>query len=152
MAQESPDHTLQPTALVHEAYLRLVSGQATRQWDNRRHFFAAAGEAMRRILVESARRKKQLKQGGDLRREPLVDLAVPASLDPDLMLTISDAIDRLGLEDPQAAELVKLRYFVGFSLEDAADSIGIARSTAYKYWAYAKAWLQCEIDPREGNV
>ena len=151
MSRESKDHTLQPTALVHEAYIRLADGEFPQQWASRRHFFAAAGEAMRRILVESARRRKQHKRGGDRQREPLDSVALLAHAEPEKLLAVNDAIDGLQKVDQQAADLVKLRYFVGLSLEDAATSIGIARSTAYKHWAYAKAYLLCEIDHQQSN-
>jgi len=141
MAKERPDGTLQATALVHEAYLRLVGGNSERNWDNRGHFFAAAAEAMRRILVEQARRKGRIKRG---RGRARVDLdAVDFSYDspPNELLAIDEALERLAAEDASAAEIVKLRYFAGLSVEEAAASLGLSRSTAYEHWTYARAWL-----------
>jgi RNA polymerase sigma factor (TIGR02999 family) len=126
--------------LVHEAYLRLVDVEQVQHWNSRGHFFAAAAEAMRRILVENARRKGRLKRGGDLRRVDL-DAAPAAGPDPDELLRIDEALDRLAAEDPVAARLVTLRYFAGLSVEEAAEVVGIPRSTAYEHWAYAKAWV-----------
>jgi len=146
MAQENPGQTLQATALVHEAYLRLVDTEKPQHWDSRGHFFAAAAEAMRRILVDSARRKKSEKRGGDRDRVELdSELTTPQSKGPD-MLAVDDAVSRLALADPQAAELVKLRYFAGFSITQVAEILGISRSTAYEQWSYARAWLQCALD------
>jgi RNA polymerase sigma factor (TIGR02999 family) len=146
MAKEDPGQTLQPTALVHEAYIRLVDVEKAQHWDSRGHFFSAAAEAMRRILVDNARRKKRPKHGGDRQR---VDLEQVASFEQDRMdemLTVSGAIDRLAQESPQAASLVKLRYFAGMSLKEAADALGIARSTAVQHWTYAKSYLYCELE------
>ena len=146
LANEKAGHTLQPTALVHEAYLRLVGGDQT--FDHRGHFFAAAAEAMRRILIEAARRKKRLRRGGDLQRQPLDDHE-PAGDDPadalDL-LALDEALTRLEAASPRRAQLVKLRYFAGLSLPDAADVLGVARSTAGADWTYAKAWLKREME------
>lgn len=141
MAKEQPDATLQATALVHEAYLRLVGGPSEQNWDNRGHFFAAAAEAMRRILIEQARRKGRIKRGGRAARVDLdaVEFSYDAPLDQ--VLAIDEALQRLAAEDPQAAEIVKLRYFAGLSIEEAANSLGLARSTAYEHWTYARAWL-----------
>jgi RNA polymerase sigma factor (TIGR02999 family) len=139
MACEKPG-TLQPTALVHEAYLRLF-GQGTPRWENRRHFFAAAAEAMRRILVENARRKARVKRGGGLQRLELDDVVEDASGDPDEVLDLDQALDDLAREFPEKAELVKLRYFAGLSIEEAAQSMGVSRATANRHWDYAKAWL-----------
>jgi RNA polymerase sigma factor (TIGR02999 family) len=153
MAHEKPGQTLQATALVHEAYLRLVDVEKVQPWDSRRHFFAAAAEAMRRILVESARRKKRRKRGGGLKRVDLneVDRACTSSLDE--LLALDDALTRLAAEDPTAGQIVQFRYVAGLSVEEAADALGIARSSAYEHWAYARAWLRCELrggsdDPR----
>jgi RNA polymerase sigma factor (TIGR02999 family) len=150
MAAERADHTLDATALVHEAYLRLVaspgrqSGEA--QFDNRGHFFAACAEAMRRILVEHARRKAAGKRGGGNRRVAL-EAADLGRLSPDEdVLAIDDALTRLASEDATAARLIQLRYFAGLSVEDAADAVGISRSTAYEHWAYAKVRLRCLLD------
>jgi RNA polymerase sigma factor (TIGR02999 family) len=146
MAQEKPGQTLQATALVHEAYIRLVDAEKAQHWDSRGHFFAAAAEAMRRILVDSARRKKSRKRGGDRDRVELdSEIAAPESEAADL-LAVDDAVSRLTIDDPQAAELVKLRYFAGFSITQAAEILGIPRSSAYEQWTYARAWLQCAVD------
>jgi len=148
LAQEKPGQTLQATALVHEAYLRLVDAEKVQRWDSRGHFFAAAAEAMRRILVENARRKGRHKHGGDLVRVDLegADLADAAS--DDRLLEINEALDSLAAHDQQAAQLVKLRYFAGVSLTEAAEILGISRTKAYDEWAYARAWLRCEVDGR----
>jgi RNA polymerase sigma factor (TIGR02999 family) len=141
LAQEKPGQTLQPTALVHEAYLRLVGQGDEPHWDNRGHFFAAAAEAMRRILVENARRKHRLKRGGDWQRvDPELVEAVSYAPSEDL-LALDEALDLLAAEDGQKAELVKLRYFAGLSVEEVARCLGISRATADRYWAYARAWL-----------
>ena len=143
MAAEAPEHTLQPTALVHEAYLRLVEGGRADAWNGRAHFFAAAAEAMRRILVDQARRKQADKRGGRRRRVELND-ADAAYTPPDAdLLDIDEALTRLGGEDPQAARLIQLRYFGGLSLEDAAEIVGLSRSSAYEHWAYARVRLRC---------
>jgi RNA polymerase sigma factor (TIGR02999 family) len=147
LAQESPGQTLQATALVHEAYLRLAargdsSAPADQHWNSRGHFFAAAAEAMRRILVERARHRQRHKHGGGRQQVPLdVDQIVYHSPDEEL-LAIHDALDRLADDDPQAAQLVKLRYFCGLSVEEAAEAMGIPRSTAYVHWAFARATLR----------
>ena len=151
MAPESPDHTLQPTALVHEAYLRLVRADASRPWNGRGHFFAAAAEAMRRILVESARRKQTGKHGGGHRRVDLADVE-PAAESPDLdLIALDDALNRLALSDPRKAELVQLRYFAGLTNEQAAVALGISISTADNDWAYAKSWLRVALDDRPND-
>ena len=141
MAEEDPGQTLQPTALVHEAYLRLVGGDERHEWNGRGHFFGAAAEAMRRILVEAARRKGRAKRGGDLQRVDL-DAAQPAAgPEHDEVILIDEAIAQLAAHDPVAARLVSLRYFAGLTVEEAATAAGIPRSTAYEHWAYAKAWV-----------
>lgn len=145
MAQEAPGQTLQPTGLVHEAYVRLVGGENARQWDSRGHFFAAAAEAMRRILIEAARRKGRQKRGGALKRVDLNSADLVSHSAPDELLIIDEAITKLAADDPEAAQLVKLRYFAGLSVEDAAELAGISRSTAYEHWAYARAWLHQEL-------
>ena len=145
LAQERPDHTLQATALVHEAYIRLVDVEASKHWDGRRHFFAAAAEAMRRILIENARCKKQVKRGGARQRVELKDSDLIDKNSSEALLAINDALDKLAREDPEAAQLVNLRYFAGLSIEDAAEMIGISRSTAYEHWAYARARLRLEL-------
>ncbi len=149
LAQEKPGQTLQATALVHEAYLRLVGPDEVGGWDSRGHFFAAAAEAMRHILVENARRKKRLKRGGDLRRVDLDQAAEKAELADEQLLDLDLALDKLGREDPQAAQLVKLRFFAGLSITDAAGVLGISRAKAYEQWAYARAWLRCEVEDGE---
>jgi len=144
MAQERAGHTLQATALVHDAYLRLLGGAPDR-WQNRRHFIAAAAEAMRRILVEHARRKKSFKRGGGRERVDLDDEQLPAISSPcedvDELLALNDALERLEKEDPAKAELVKLLYFAGLNLEQAATALDISRTTAYRQWIFTRAWL-----------
>jgi RNA polymerase sigma factor (TIGR02999 family) len=143
LAQEKPGQTLQATALVHEAYLRLVGTEQAPHWNSRAHFFAAAAEAMRRILVEQARRKLADKRGGDRRRVSL-EGADAGYTPPDAeLLDIDDALTRLAGEDPQAARLIQLRYFGGLSIEDAAEVVGLSRSSAYEHWAYARVRLRC---------
>ncbi len=142
LAHEKPGQTLDATALVHEAYLRLVDTDQAQQWNSRRHFFAAAAEAMRRILVEQARRKSRHKHGGGRQRVPL-DEVEPAYRDAAAeLLAIHEALDKLAAEDPEAAQLVQLRYFAGLSVEQAAETMGLPRSSAYVHWAYAKASLR----------
>ncbi len=142
MASEKPGQTLSATSLVHEAYLRLVDVEKVQHWQSRSHFFAAAAEAMRRILVERARAKRREKGGGKHRHWDVHDVDPPEKSSPDLILAINDALEHLALEDPQLATLVKLRCFVGFSLAEAADVLGIGQSTAYEHWAYAKSRLK----------
>ena len=145
MAEEAPGNTLDATALVHEAYLRLVGPADAARWDNRGHFIAAAAEAMRRILVEAARRKRREKHGGDRQRIAL-DAAQPAAPDPRNDLVALDvAITRLEAEDPQAAKLVELRHFTGLSVAEAALALGISPRTADRVWAFARAWLHREL-------
>ena len=144
LAQENPGQTLQATALVHEAYLRLVDVEQAQHWDSRGHFFAAAAEAMRRILVENSRHKKSAKGGGQLQRVELHErLAVPGE-DVDL-IALDEALDKLAKLDARKAQLVKLRFFAGLTLREAADALGIAESTADADWAYAKSWLRVEL-------
>ncbi len=145
MAQEKPDQTLQATALVHEAYIRLVDVDKVQHWDSRAHFFGAAAEAMRRILVEQARRKRGLAAGGQHRRVELsqVDDEIQR---PELdVLALNDALDKFAAVDPRAAELVKLRFFAGLTREEAAEALGVSISTVDTDWAYAKCWLQFEL-------
>lgn len=139
MAHERPGQTLQATALVHEAYLRLIGGEAS--WENRRHFFAAAAEAMRRILVERARRKQRVRHGGGRQRVDLAADEIAIETPAVDLLALDEALDRLAAEDQQKAELVKLRFFAGLSEQEAADVLGISRATAARHWAYARAWL-----------
>lgn len=141
LAQEKPGQTLQATALVHEAYLRLVDVDKAQRWDCRGHFFAAAAEAMRRILVNRAQEKSCLKRGGGWKRIDLDGLAVVADASDDDLIAIDDALVRLATESPPCAELVKLRFFAGLTLDEAAVSLGLARRTADRYWAYARARL-----------
>jgi RNA polymerase sigma factor (TIGR02999 family) len=144
MARESPTQTLQPTALVHEAWMRLV-GTANPKFEGRAHFFAAAAEAMRRILIDRARRKRALRHGGNAKRMDLESVEVFAGADDDQLLTVNDALDKLAVQNKAEAELVKLRYFVGMTLEESATILGISPRTADNYWAHAKAWLFREI-------
>ena len=151
LARERPGQTLQPTALVHEAYLRLVDRDIAQHWNSRRHFFAAAAEAMRRILVEQARRKNRHKHGGGQRRVTLDEEQLAQREDDHKVLAIDEALDKLAAEDPQAAELVRLRYFAGLSVEQAGETLGLQRSTAYTHWAYAKASLRVLLDLNDGG-
>jgi RNA polymerase sigma factor (TIGR02999 family) len=145
LAQEKPGQTLQATALVHEAYLRLVDVEQAQHWNSRGHFFGAAAEAMRRILVENARRKQRKKHGGERHRVRLGDRPA-VERTPDDLLALDDALTRLALEDPAAADLVKLRFYAGFSVEEAADSLAISRAQGYRHWNYARAWLRCVLE------
>jgi len=145
MANESPNQTLQSTALVHEAWLRLV-GNDNPQFANRAHFFAAAAEAMRRILIDKARRKRALRHGGDQQRVDMDGVEVAAPDGDDQLLAVNDALDKLAAQNKAEAELVKLRYFVGMTLEEAAAVLGISTRTADNYWAHARAWLYKEIE------
>jgi RNA polymerase sigma factor (TIGR02999 family) len=145
IAQESPGQTLQATALVHEAYLRLVADPKGRGWDNRAHFFAAAAEAMRRILIDAARRKRRPKHGGNLRRvdpDEAGEAIAPPVAD---LLALDEALEKLTVEDKDSADLVKLRYFAGLSLTEAAEALGLPARTAGRRWAYARAWLGEEM-------
>jgi RNA polymerase sigma factor (TIGR02999 family) len=146
LAQEKPGQTLQATALVHDAYLRLIGPDDARGWDGRGHFFAAAAEAMRRILVDNARRKRTAKHGGGHRRRDLDEAEIVAGEPAEDLLALDDALTRLAAEDPAKAELVKLRYFAGLSIEDAARALGISAATAKRRWAYARAWLFRAVD------
>jgi RNA polymerase sigma factor (TIGR02999 family) len=141
MANESPDHTLQPTALVHEAYLRLVDVEKAQHWDSRGHFFSAASEAMRRILVDAARHKRSIKRGGEFSRPKSVSLDEIETEYSDDILALDEALTELGQHNGQAAELVKLRVFGGLSAEESAALLGLSPRTAARRWAYARAWL-----------
>jgi RNA polymerase sigma factor (TIGR02999 family) len=152
LAQEKPGQTLQPTALVHEAYLRLVDVDQARHWDSRGHFFAAAAEAMRRILVENARRKMRGKHGGQLQRLALEDRDVPVEPAPDDILALDDSLTRLAETDPEAARVVQLHFFAGLPIEQVAETMGVSRATAYRQWAYARARLRSAIDEGGGRV
>src|SRR5436189_3363643 len=144
MANEVPGQTLQPTALVHEAYLRLV-GSGDGQWNSRGHFFAAAAEAMRRILVENARRKQRLKHGGAMQRIDLTTLDVAIITQDEPLLAVDEALDKLAARDPLGAQLIKLRFFAGLSNVEAARLLGIPERTAKRTWSYARAWLYEEL-------
>lgn len=151
MSQEMPGQTLEATALVHEAYLRLTTGDNPQLWNSRGHFFAAAAEAMRRILVERARHKHTLKAAGDLHRVELVDIAVGSSR-PDIdLIALSEALDKLQRENQRMAQLVKLRFFAGLTIEQAAEVLGIGTSTADRDWAYARAWLRLQVEGDPGD-
>jgi RNA polymerase sigma factor (TIGR02999 family) len=141
MAAESAGHTLQPTSLVHEAYLRLVGGEQPRDWNGRGHFFAAAAEAMRRILVESARRRATAKRGGGAVRRPLAESDLPGPGSADQVLAVHEAVDELAVADPDAATLVKLRFFAGLTTDEAAAALGMSVRSAHDLWAYARTWL-----------
>jgi RNA polymerase sigma factor (TIGR02999 family) len=141
LAQEKPGQTLQATALVHEAYLRLADGNAAQNWNSRGHFFAAAAEAMRRILVEQARRKNRVRHGGELRRIDFdSELQISDDADENL-LALDEALQRLAIEDREPAEVVKLRYFAGLTIEETASALGISVRTVNRHWEYARAWL-----------
>jgi RNA polymerase sigma factor (TIGR02999 family) len=145
MANESAGHTLQPTALVHEAWLRLTAGDASAEFANRAHFFAAAAEAMRRILIERARRKGAEKRGGDWQRIDLDKVEIATDADDDTLLLVNEALEKLAREDADAAEVAKLRFFGGLTLEEAAQVLGVTKRTADRYWAFARVWLFDEM-------
>jgi len=146
MANETPGQTLQPTALVHEAWLRLAGGK-DETWDSRAHFFGAAAEAMRRILIENARRKKALRHGAGQARLDVQEVEIAAPANDDQMLAIDEALTKLSALDKEKAELVKLRYFAGMTIEEAARVLGISEATAKRWWVYARAWLYSEVRP-----
>jgi RNA polymerase sigma factor (TIGR02999 family) len=150
LAGEAPGQTLQATALVHEAYIRLVDTARVTHWDTRGHFFAAAAEAMRRILINRARDKKRLKRGGPWRRVELRDLAVADDATDDDLIAIDEALERLAGRDPACAELVKLRFFAGLTLDEAAAALGLAPRTADRHWAFARAWLYKTLRDGQG--
>jgi RNA polymerase sigma factor (TIGR02999 family) len=145
LAHEKPGQTLDATALVHEAYLRLVDGDQAPQWNSRGHFFAAAAEAMRRLLIDRARRRRRPKHGGDRRRLSLEALSIPADDRGEDLLALDEALRRLAEQEPVKAELVKLRYFGGLSMEEAAACLGVSLATAKRYWAVARAWLYAAL-------
>jgi RNA polymerase sigma factor (TIGR02999 family) len=145
LRQEKPGQTLQATALVHEAYLRLVNSATTVNWNGRGHFFAAAAEAMRRILVENARRKQQIRRGGDLQRVPLDAVQVEADAPTDDLVALDESLHRLEQLDPRAAKLVNLRYFAGLNLPQTAEALGISLRTAERDWTYARTWLRRDL-------
>jgi RNA polymerase sigma factor (TIGR02999 family) len=146
MANEAPGQTLQPTALVHEAWLRLGGGEG-QDWDGRAHFFGAAAEAMRRILIENARRKRALRHGAGQPRLDVQQLEISAPAPDDQLLAVDEALTRLAALDQEKAELVKLRFFVGMTIEEAARVLGISEATAKRWWVYARAWLYAEVQP-----
>jgi RNA polymerase sigma factor (TIGR02999 family) len=150
LAGEPAGQTLQPTALVHEAWLRMTTGQP-QKWQNRAHFFAAAAEAMRRILIENARRKGRLKRGGEQERVELDEINIVAAMPDEELLAVNEALDELSSVNARAAELVKLCFFVGLTQEQAAKEMGISVSTAERTWAYARAWLYRQIERQRGN-
>jgi RNA polymerase sigma factor (TIGR02999 family) len=150
MTQEAPGQTLQATALVHEAYLRLVDVEKAQRWDSRGHFFAAAAEAMRRILIDNARRKQAEKHGGGWERHELLEAELAIDSTSGELFAVDEALSRLAAGEPEAARLVELRFFAGFTLEEAAGCLGISERTAYRHWAYARAWLRRELD-RSGD-
>jgi RNA polymerase sigma factor (TIGR02999 family) len=145
LAQENPGQTLQATALVHEAYVRLVDVDQAQQWDSRGHFFAAAAEAMRRILVDHARQKGSAKRGGTFKRVNIDAVDVATKATPGQLIAIDDALAKLAREDPSAAKLVELRYFAGLTVDEAGKALGISTATAYRHWNYARAWLHGEL-------
>jgi RNA polymerase sigma factor (TIGR02999 family) len=149
MAEEAPGNTLNATALVHEAYLRLVEPADAARWENRGHFFAAAAEAMRRILVDAARRKRSEKHGGRRKRVDLPDVPAEPEVGDEQLLALDAALTGLALEDPVAARVVELRHFAGLSIEEAATALGLSRATAYRHWTYARAWLRDAISGAE---
>lgn len=151
LGQEQPGQTLQPTALVHEAFLRLVGGANPEQWNSRGHFFAAAAVAIRRILIDNARRKRSLKRGGQFARRELDELPLPLPEPREDVLALDEALRKLEVADPQAAKLVQLLYFGGLTLPEAARTIGVSPRTAGSLWAYARAWLRREIEADDGS-
>ena len=150
MAHEKPGQTLEATALVHEAYVRLVDTEKVQHWNSRGHFFAAAAEAMRRILVENARRKQAEKHGGGLRRVNLDDGDALAAAPPDDLLALDEALERLTHHDPKAAQLVKLHCFAGLTVEQAAETLDLSRTSAYRLWTFARAWLHSQLAAGQG--
>jgi len=151
LAHETPGQTLQATALVHEAYLRLLGNEANQQWSSRGHFFAAAAEAMRRILVERARHKRTLKAGGEIVRQELPDIQVAETELKIDLLALNDALEKFEKQDERRSKLVKLRFFAGLTNEQAAEALGISPSTADNDWAYARCWLRLEMDGQSGS-
>jgi len=152
LAQEKSGQTLQATALVHEAYLRLVDADEPIHWDNRAHFFAAAAEAMRRILIDNARRKQADKHGGGWQRHELLDAELAIDSTSGDLFAVDDALSRLAKQEPLIARLVELHFFAGLSLSEAAQCVGMSERTAYRHWAYARAWLRRDLDrAREGT-
>jgi RNA polymerase sigma factor (TIGR02999 family) len=151
MAQEPPGQTIQATGLVHEAYLRLVDVEKALHWNSRGHFFAAAAEAMRRILIDRAREKLALKRGGDRTRVPLEEIDPPSGTQPEDLLALDEALERLTRLDPTAGQLVKIRYFAGLSVEQAAATLNVSTATAYRHWTFARAWLHSQMANRPAD-
>jgi RNA polymerase sigma factor (TIGR02999 family) len=151
MAAEAPGQTLEATALVHEAYLRLMGGGASRGWDSQAHFFAAAAEAMRRILIDTARRKRAGKHGGGWQRHDLLEAELAIDSTGDELFAVDQALARLAAREPLVARLVELRFFAGLTLEEAARCLGLPERTAYRHWAFARAWLRRELDQSAGT-
>ncbi len=145
LVQEKPGQTLDATGLVHEAYLRLVGAEQDQSWNSRGHFFAAAAEAMRRILVENARRKKRFRHGGDSKRVEVEMASLPTRMSSDELVALDEALEKLREQDPIKTQLVTLRYFGGMTIEQASEALGISRVTAYRYWTYARAWLHGQM-------
>jgi RNA polymerase sigma factor (TIGR02999 family) len=150
MLNEAPGHTLQPTSLVHEAWLRLGGGEGHR-WESRAHFFGAAAEAMRRILIESARRKRAARHGGGQKPLDIDEVEIAGPVKDDELLEVHEALDKFAAQDQRKSELVKLRYFVGMTIEEAAEVMDISAPTAKRWWAYSRAWLRSEIDKQRVN-
>jgi RNA polymerase sigma factor (TIGR02999 family) len=158
LAGEKPGQTLQPTALVHEAYLRLIGGDGNAHWDGRGHFYAAAAEAMRRILVDAARRKHRVKHGGDRHRADLNDCDVPGGptaeeivASDEEFVALDEALTRLAEDDPDAARVVQLHFFAGLPIEQVAEMVGVSRATAYRQWSFARAWLRSVMDESDAR-
>jgi RNA polymerase sigma factor (TIGR02999 family) len=151
LARETPGHTLQATALVHEAYLRLVDTDKVQRWDSRGHFFAAAAEAMRRILIDNARRKQADKHGGGWQRHELLETELAIDSTGSDLFAVDEALSRLAAREPVIARLVELRFFAGLTLEEAAGCLGLSERTAYRHWAYARAWLRRDLDRAGGD-
>ena len=149
LSREKPGQTLQATALVHDAYVRLVDVEKVQHWNSRRHFFAAAAEAMRRILVENARRKAQEKRGGNFQKVDLNDADPVNSITPDQLITVDDSLAELEAKSPEVAAIFKLRFFMGYSIEEAAEMSELSRATAYRHWTFARAWLLNELGATE---
>jgi RNA polymerase sigma factor (TIGR02999 family) len=152
LAKEAPGQTLQPTALVHEAYLRLVDAEQARRWNSRGHFFGAAAEAMRRILIDNARHKRALKHGGGWQRHELLEAELAIDSTSDELFALDEALSRLAAREPEIARLVEMRFFAGLTLDDAARCLGLSERQAYRHWAYARAWLRRELDRSDDDT
>ena len=151
LRNEKPGQTLHATALVHEAYIRLIGNENEQKWDSRGHFFAAAAEAMRRILIDAARRKSAEKHGGNVERVDLTDFAVFSKIDPSELLVLNETLELFAGQNPEAASIVKLHIFAEFSIEQAGELLGMSRATAYRHWTYARAWLKNELFEEDLN-